>query len=242
MSGYGGDSQEKQNNTFGNEYVNFDQFLMQHNFGGTSSQYYNNAPVAINYAYTMPYSNSPSNGALDATSNAYTPYSGFYPPPMPSNFEFSPNLVQNSNLMATASEFVPYFAPVSPAMPAPGTSPLMASALEFIPRSSTFNETAPTEVIPSPSEGRAAKDRQKETAPKDRQKGPSPQDALMNALRKVPSPQNALMSALRKTQIEEPLPTDTLTSAGGAIKKVKNGNPREGKMSGRSVEWLGRSN
>lgn len=211
MSGYGGDSHENKNNIFGNDYVNFDQFLMQHNFGGNSSQYYNNAPTnAMNYSYTTPYGN-PSNGTHEQNLNAYNPYNDFYQPQ--SNCDFNPNLVQNSNLMATANAFVPNFAPMTSSIPAPETSPLMANAMEFVPRNAVFNEHA---NIPSTSTDGGHKFGSIVSSSNNRQKVPSDQDALMNAF--------------RKTHMDDSLTAATLTSAGGAIKKVKNGNSREGKF------------
>lgn len=230
MSGFhGDDSQGNENNMFGNDYVNFDQFLMQHNFGGNSSQYYNNAPPnAVNYSF--PYPNlsvgdvyNPPNG------DAYTLYPECYQ--SQPNFDYYPGLVQNSNLMATASEFVPTFIPAAPSLPvapslptvpsfpAPGTSPLMASAVEFVPRNVAFNANPATVVTASNSTndaqsfgGTASK---ANLTSSNRQKAPTDQDALMNAL--------------RKTHIDEPSTTAAMPSASGTIKKLKNGNSREGK-------------
>lgn len=223
MSGYGGDSHENKNNIFGNEYVNFDQFLMQHNFGGNSSQYYNNVPTAMNYPSYPSLYTIPSNGTLEQNLDTYNPYNGLYQPSLPQpnfDFDFNPNLVHNSNLMATANEFVPHFAPTSPSMPAPGTSPLMANAMEFVPRSTAFNESAATNVMAA-------------TSPNDGQTfgGAVSKDSFTgnNRHKQQQSNQDALMNALRKTHIEDSMTADALASGGGAIKKVKNGNSREGK-------------
>lgn len=238
MSGYpGDDSQGNENNMFGNDYVNFDQFLMQHNFGGNSSQYYNNAPPsAVNYTY--PYQNlfigdvySPPNG------DAYNLYpDGYQSQP---SFGYYPELVQNSNLMATASEFVPTSMPAAPSLPvapslptvpsfpAPGTSPLLASAVEFVPRNVAFNANPATVVTASNSTNDAQSfggtTSKANSTSSSRQKAPTDQDALMNAL--------------RKTHIDEPSTAAATPSASGTIKKLKNGNSREGKTKVNLISW-----
>lgn len=221
MSGYGDDSHESKNNIFGNEYVNFDQFLMQHNFGGNSSQYYNNSPTTMNYSYSTPYTN-PSNGTHEQNQSSYNQYSGFYQPQPPAGFDYNPNLVHNSNLMATANEFVPHFVPnTAAAMPAPGTSPLMANAVAFVPRSSALNENPATLVMASTSTNDGSASR-----PSGRG---SMENFTSNNRPNVQSNQDALMNALRKTHLDDPLIAAAQSSAGGAIKKVKNGNSRDGK-------------
>lgn len=228
MSGYGSDSHESKNNIFGNEYVNFDQFLMQHNFGGNSTQYYNNSPSTMNYSYSTPYSNS-SNGTLEENQSSYNQYSGFYQPQPQPGFDFNPNLVHNSNLMATANEFVPNFSPTTvAAMPAPGTSPLMANAVAFVPRSAAFNESPATVVMAanSTSDGPAS-------APSD---AVSLQNFTSNSRSNFSSKQDALMNALRKTHLDDPMVATAQSSSGGAIKKVKSGSSREGKKE--SAGWI----
>lgn len=125
MSGY---NNPNENNYFGNNYVNFDQFLMQHNIGG-QAQYFT-APLGID--------------TFDQQNMSQRPYEAvptFFdePPTAPAinnqknGQYFNNDLVLNSNLVPTANEFVPQYT-----FPPINTN-LIATASEFIPKSSDCN-------------------------------------------------------------------------------------------------------
>lgn len=95
---------KQQNNYYGQEYINFNQFLMQHNIGSAnvhadapfseqshtanSMQYYQ---PGISYSTYGPLISQQQTSASDILNNTH----------------FNPELAENSNLLATASEFVP---------------------------------------------------------------------------------------------------------------------------------------
>lgn len=77
------------------QYVNFDQFLVQHNIGNSPQTFY--SPVQNGY-YSTPSSSGQS------SSHGTTRPPPFPPPPHRAMQQF---LVENSNLLPTAKEFVP---------------------------------------------------------------------------------------------------------------------------------------
>lgn len=115
-----------ENNYFGNDYVNFNQFLMQHNLGG-QNQFFN---------YEQP--NMPQQPFLPNMGG----YDGQGMQQVPSQ-HFNNELVLNSNLVPTASEFVPHF-PVAQINSSTNTNTstntnLLATASEFIPKVPDFS-------------------------------------------------------------------------------------------------------
>lgn len=84
----------------GRQYVNFDQFLVQHNISSAPQSFY--TPAQNGYYGDVSQFSSPSahSSAYQAVSQRPLPF----PPPPP---EPTHQLVQNSNLMPTAKEFVP---------------------------------------------------------------------------------------------------------------------------------------
>lgn len=132
MSGY---NNSNENNYFGNNYVNFDQFLMQHNIGGQAN-FFSTPPLTINYNNhnMLPQQQQPAYDQL--LSNSASIAEG---PMLPAQHNqthaqpqyFNNELALNSNLVPTANEFVPQYT-----FPSLNTN-LMATANEFIPKSSS---------------------------------------------------------------------------------------------------------
>lgn len=189
------------------QYVNFDQFLMQHNINnwsplrgqqsGFGSVPPNSEPHNSNSSFQSSYNSPTPNGAFyfqsQAQSNAN---SGFG----------TSNRAQNSNLTATASEFIP-----QQTTNAPSGSSLLATASEFIPRNllgfdkpSNSNETVRTDTA-SCDNGKHNK-------------------IATNVTGDNASKTESVIEALSNTHISDGKSTEAkeLNSSGGAIKKVRS--------------------
>lgn len=194
MANYNANKQE--NGGCFNQYVNFDQFLMQHNIGNASPFYSPQQPFG--YPVYNNYQNSPQTGFNASASQQQQQQNGYHhqsnSPMANGNFYPSVDQIQNSNLVATASEFVPQKATTSESMPPKATnSTLLASADEFIPKNKTnIDAEAAT----------------RSTGNKNR------------------SPRNdgadSVTDRLSRTHISDDAENTSLNSSGGAIKKIRN--------------------
>lgn len=209
------------------QYVNFDQFLMQHNINNWSPS---RGPPSGNAGF------GPSAGT---TSNTFQTYNGvgssnsgnqhhggtfyFHPQSANSNAVFSPpplaqpssNWVQNSNLTATATEFIPQQTPA-----VANNSALAATASEFVPRKQKSDakqkhagESKPTVSLATAAAAAAASfslasPNFDSSASCDKSKG----DSASNQTESV-------IQALSNTHISD---GKALNSSGGAIKKVRS--------------------
>lgn len=200
MAGY--NPNDNKNEYFGNEYINFDQFLMQHNIGNA------NAPQVFNPFIAPDFS------------SYYSAYNGLYPQPTALNDEYyNSDLAQNSNLVPTATEFIPNFpAPLLP------SQPLLANATEFIPQNISYAETNRTNDVYDSNAPPDSSGRNDFFFP--------PDDQSHNNNRAMPelkydesSKSETLLNAMRTTSIgNSSSSSSSLTKAGGAIKKVKDSN------------------
>lgn len=191
------------------QYVNFDQFLMQHNINnwsplrgqqsGFGSVPPNSEPLTSNSSFQSSYNSPTPNGAFyfrsQAQSNANSGYG-------------TSNRAQNSNLTVTASEFIPQPQPST----APSGSSLLATASEFIPRNllgfdkpSISNETRRTDTAPCDNNGKNNK-------------------IATNCTGDNASKTDSVIEALSNTHISDGKSTEAkaLNSSGGAIKKVRS--------------------
>lgn len=124
MAGY--NPNENTNEYFSNEYINFNQFLQQHNIVPATQFYGNNAPYGFGHQSdlnsTDVLNEQQVNTQLLPIPIQYFPSSGLdYSPLMPpmqhqlsmnplNDGQFDAELARNSNLLPTANEFVPNFA------------------------------------------------------------------------------------------------------------------------------------
>lgn len=194
------------------QYVNFDQFLMQHNIN--------------NWA--------PSRGPPNATTNTFQTFNGggggnqyhgrpfyFHPQSANANNAFSPpppssasssNLVQNSNLTATASEFIP-----QQTSAVTSNSALAATASEFIPKNQQYDvkqhktESKSTVSLATAAAAAAASFSLAPTIDLSVSCDKSKGDSASNT--------ESVIQALSNTHISD---GKTLNSSGGAIKKVRS--------------------
>lgn len=189
---------ERSKGGYFDQYVNFDQFLMQHNINCWSpmrgSQYENGRMGQGASSFNSNQSFQPPNGAA-------------FHPQSPSGFSAagSSNWIQNSTLTATASEFIPHQAPHRS-----GNSPLLATASEFVPRAVhsdkpelSISETKQSHANPCDT------DRNRRTA---------------NKVNDIASNTESVIAALNQTHISEPGTSASKphNSTGGAIKKVRS--------------------
>lgn len=189
------------------QYINFDQFLMQHNIGSPSPFYsprvsdFNyptydsqamgfNPRSQINGHYTQQQQQQPQQQQKQQQSTVAN--GNFYPPA---------DSLQNSNLLVTAPEFVPQKSP---------NSNLTVDANEFVPiRSKTHNNESRAELKKSE---------------------PSKDDPIVAmAGNKKQSPRHeritdSVIEKLNNTHIfdEQSGASTSLDSSGGAIKKIRN--------------------
>lgn len=215
------------------EYVNFDQFLMQHNIGQTSPFY--NPPQF----YGAPYYNTNNPYSLSFPANNGT-NNGFMPQQQQSVFSPSNgfNLAQNSNLLATASEFVPQ---QIPSIQSPTVSSLFASANEFIPKShSAFDDQSKSADNSSASSTKETKkpngghvldwksDKSSRVSSSNNNNNNNTDCEVKAKAQSVDSPSkaDALLNALSKTRISDAADIESkpLDRSGGAIKKIRNQN------------------
>lgn len=190
------------------KYVNFDQFLMQHNVRGPQT---GNSFMPPSYTATSapPFN---SNSAFQSYGN---PNGAFYfhPQPIASAGFSSPvaNWIQNSNLTPTANEFVPQHVTNTPS-----NSSLLATACEFIPRNLLECDRPPAKMGPS-SEQKYASSTSADAVQCD--------ISIKSDTASSASKTDSVIEALSNTHIsDEKQSTETkaLNSSGGAIKKVRN--------------------
>lgn len=119
MSGFN----PNENNYFGSNYVNFDQFLMQHNIVGQQAQYFHPQPIGLSFDQNI----IQQSFAPQSNVNIFDD-SPVQPQQQQQNGQFYNNdLVQNSNLVPTAEEFIPQQSTQI------SNTNLVATATEFIP-------------------------------------------------------------------------------------------------------------
>lgn len=190
------------------QYVNFDQFLMQHNINNWSPL---RSPQS-SYGFPPPPSLDPFKNDSSFHSHT-TPNSNgafyFHPQSNVSSGFGPPNSVQSSNLTATASEFIP-----QQATSTSNSSSLLATACEFIPKhllapdkplkELSNNETKRTDIVPCDI-GRNSR-------------------AVSNATDDNTTKTESVIEKLSNTHISDgnKAETNTLNSSGGAIKKVRS--------------------
>lgn len=197
MANYNANKQE--NGDCFNQYVNFNQFLMQHNIGNTSPFY---SPQNVNFGYSsygnyqnsqqiQPFNTNPQQQQQQQSS----PNGNYYPS---SSSSSSLDVIQNSNLTVTATEFIPQKVT---------QSNLIASADVFVPKSRANNEN--TEAPESTNDSEATCSKKKPTR--------NEYDDRNGA--------NSIADKLNKTHITDGRNNGdriALDSSGGAIKKVRN--------------------
>lgn len=121
---------DNQNQYFDNEYINFDQFLMQHNIS-------NNATFYEEPSLRYPYNVGGSMRSNQLSHYSGHDYNGFYQPQMaaPKSDYSNADFVHNSNLLPTAVEFVP----TSSGTHTNHNQSLHFNATEFVPKA-RFNK------------------------------------------------------------------------------------------------------
>lgn len=189
------------------QYVNFDQFLMQHNINNWSplrgqQSYGFQSPSTYN-SNTPFHQQNPSNGSFHFQSNAESPTGGGFRPPQ--------DWLQNSNLTATASEFVPQMAQNTA-----NSSTLLATASEFVPRTQqNFDKPQP------PPTTTISDNKQSNTVLCDMGKN----DRIATKVTdEHASKTDSVIEALSNTHISDGnnIESKPLNSSGGAIKKVRS--------------------
>lgn len=175
-------------------YVNFDQFLMQHNINNCSPM---NGQSSGNGQSPNSY-NSNSHNSRNGGFNFNGESSGSRPP----------NWAPSSNLTPTASEFVPQFT-----SNAASSSSLHASASEFVPRNYQGSDKK------SPKNYTQREPRQSNTVSCDKN-----DRKITKANDDTSSKTDSVIDALSKTHISERNHGESrpLNSSGGAIKKVRS--------------------
>lgn len=189
---------------FFDQYVNFDQFLMQHNINSWSplrsppTGFGFSAPNSDPFNNTPFHSHNDPNNVFPMQSNADSNASGSFGPS---------NWTQNSNLTATASEFIP-----QQTSGLPTSSTLLATANEFVPRNQYGFDKPSIELPPNQS-------KQSNTTFSDMDKNDKVATKDENT-----SKTNFVIEALSNTHISDGNAgeTKTLNSSGGAIKKVRS--------------------
>lgn len=177
------------------QYINFDQFLMQHNIGNPSP-FYGPQERDVNY----PSYNNPPTGfnARPQQQQSTVANGNYYPPPT--------DLLQNSNLLVTAPEFVPQKI---------NNSNLTVNADEFVPnRTKTHNNQAKAELKnskPSKDDSVIAADNKKQSPRRERERDERIPESVIEKLNDthIFDEQNGAQST-------------SLDSSGGAIKKIRN--------------------
>lgn len=192
------------NKGYFDQYVNFDQFLMQHNMNSWSPMHGQQQPSDYGFLAQSPTlynSNSPYNSNGSPNEVFHQSASGGF---------HMPNWQQSSNLTATASEFVPQQVSSNPS----SSSTLFATASEFFPRyqqgfdrparANPSNETKQANTIS------CDKDNKDSVAPKVTDDSASKTDSVIEAL------SNTHISQGNRSE------SRPLNSSGGAIKKVRS--------------------
>lgn len=187
------------------QYVNFDQFLMQHNINNWSplrgqqpqSGYGFQSPSTYNNSNTPFHQQNSSNGAFHFQSHTDSPTGGGFRPPS--------DWIQSSNLTPTASEFVPQ------AIQSTSTSStLLATASEFVPRIQHNFDRLPTSDSKQSNTVSCDMDKNERLATKATDENASKTDSVIEAL------SNTHISDGNKNE------SKPLNSSGGAIKKVRS--------------------
>ena len=199
----------RQKGGYFDQYVNFDQFLMQHNMNNWSASH-GLPPSGNGFAPTSAYASPSSNTFQTFNGGGSNQYHGgafyFHPQSANANTVFSPPLPPlSSNLTATASEFIPQQTT---------NSALAATASEFIPRNQQNNvkqhtiDSKPTTVsLATAAAAAAASFSLASSVSCDKSKD----DSSTNT--------ESVIQTLTNTHISD---DKTLNSSGGAIKKVRS--------------------
>lgn len=186
-------SDENVNNSYFSQYVNFDQFLMQHNIGNSFSPFNQQTSATLsgsnghhtNNRSDMMQNNNNSNNNNTQWQNGAG--SGF-------DQHREPSRVLNSNLVATAAEFVPRT----------NRSSTSANAETFTPRN-----------------------QQKVSTENNRNNEPNRNRGRREPNGPTTAATDSLTNALSNARISED-GNNELKSSGGAIKKVRGQNQRNG--------------
>lgn len=207
------------------QYVNFDQFLMQHNINNWSPS---RGPPSGNGGFAPSAASNTFQSYNGGSSSSSNPHHGgpfyFHQQSANSNAVFSPptlqsspsaNWLQNSNLTPTATEFIP-----QQTLASTNNSALAATASEFVPRKQKSDakqqhsaESKPTVSLATAAAAAAASFSLASpnldlAGPCDKSKGGS-----------APNQTEAVIQALSNTHISD---GKALNSSGGAIKKVRS--------------------
>lgn len=183
-----------------NQYVNFDQFLMQHNINNWSS--HRGAQTTNRFNQMDPHNSNSSFHPNVSSHNPPHTASGSYRPPA--------DWLQSSNLTVNASEFVP-----QTAQSAASCSTLLATANEFIPRNNHGFDEKPKK------ESSTSENIQSNTVLCDMGKN----DRVKTKKTDENAPKTDIVTqALNNTHISDGNTNDSisLSSSGGAIKKVRS--------------------
>lgn len=189
------------------QYVNFDQFLMQHNINNWSPLRSPQSGYGFPSSSSDPFKNDSSFHSHAASNPNGAFY--FYPQSNVNSGIGTPNHVQNSNLTATASEFIPQSSSSTS-----NSSSLLATACEFIPK----HLLAPDKPLKELSNNET---KRTDTAPCDIGKSGR---AASNTTDDNTTKTESVVEALSNTHISDGNKTDTntLNCSGGAIKKVRS--------------------
>lgn len=200
------------------QYVNFDQFLMQHNINNYSPS---RGPPSGNGGFA-PSAGTPSNtfqshngggGSSSSSNNQHHGGPFYFSPPTPQSS--SANWIQNSNLTATATEFIP-----QQTLGITNNSALAATANEFVPRKQKgegkqqhSGESKPIVSLATAAAAAAASfslaaPNFDSSVSSDKSKGGSASNQT-----------ESVIEALSNTHISD---GKALNSSGGAIKKVRS--------------------
>lgn len=206
---------ERNKGGYFDQYVNFDQFLMQHNINNWSPPRV--APSGNGF--------TASPATFQSSNGSGRPYHGsqfyFHPQSANANNVFSPssssssssvaaNWIQNSNLTATASEFIP-----QQISTVPSNLALTATASEFIPKNPQSGTKKPSVSLAQAAAVAAASlslpPPIDSSVSCDKNNGSSNNDAS--------NTESVIAEALSNTHISD---GKTMNSSGGAIKKVRS--------------------
>lgn len=206
MANYNNNNNNRSKKSYFDQYVNFDQFLTQHNINNWS-------PLR---GPQSGYGLTPQNQNSDPFNSSFQPSNGVHSFQSRSESNASDGFntsswVQNSTLTPTASEFIPQ---QTSSASNPSSSSLLASATEFVPRSQKGFAKPSKEYAKSDTKHTAESTCDKEKI-----------DKIANKVTdENASKTDSVIEALCKTHISDGNNTDTklLNSSGGAIKKVRS--------------------
>lgn len=191
------------NKGYFDQYVNFDQFLMQHNINNWSPL--RSPPSGFAQQHFNPYNNTPFHSYNDPMNTVQVhPNSG---PSTSAGGAGSSNWVQNSNLTASATEFIPQ----QTSSTATNTFTLLATANEFVPRNQQGFDKMATNESKQSNSTLCDMGKNDTIAPKVTDENTSKTNFVIEALN------NTHISDGKNTEESK-----TLNSSGGAIKKVRS--------------------